>query len=729
MVKKLIFPFLFIAYATAFIGLFVGDLHQANARQGIAINERHRAEKRAHRRFQRFACGAKDKKQLFNRYGDEVIKHRIHQQRLSRRMVAAQPVETFNADIGDIAVIEDDGQIVADANPFDLEGKSLTFTPGGASSYTVSAGDALALEPDPGARIEDFETDLDPPHTPPDDGFKQIDFGEGFSFSFYGVSYSRVLIGTNGFLSFDSGTGDPEESAAKFINDRPIISGFWHDLDTTDTAGPSGIFVKQFADKFVATWKQVPEFDTYDLNTFQIILHRDGRIQFSYTGITTRSALVGISPGSGAVNPHQIDLSRPPGGALTGAIFEVFVNSIQVDILALAHAFYQTHRDEFDFLYLWTDFDYDLGGHAFAFYLPVRNDVRGIGLPAFDNSLHFGSAGKLRGILNVNNIVGQYPELPTERFLGLNSALSVLGQEQGHAWLAFVYFDDNGNESDALLGRANAHWSFFFNTESIGSTTDAPRSSAAEGNVWRDNGDGTFSTPENQLIDYYSLLDLYLIGLAAPSEVPELFLIDPGFTFTQRGSSPRARITLSATKKTVSIDQIIAVEGPRVPDVGSAPKRFRAAFILLVRNGTAPAQSTLDKLNSYRVAWENYFKQSTGQRGAMITTTANDTVAPSVILLLPNGGEVIRAGTRVTIRWQSSDNVGIVNQKIKLSYDGGATFPLKIVGGLPGDAQRYRWQVPADIQLTTQARILVQARDAAKNKRRAISQANFRIIR
>ena len=49
------------------------------------------------------------------------------------------------------------------------------------------------------------------------------------------------------------------------------------------------------------------------------------------------------------------------------------------------------------------------------------------------------------------------------------------------------------------------------NTESNVSSVAARRSSSMEGNVWCDNGDGSFTSVS--LIDGYSRLDQYLMGL------------------------------------------------------------------------------------------------------------------------------------------------------------------------------------------------------------------------
>jgi hypothetical protein len=57
----------------------------------------------------------------------------------------------------------------------------------------------------------------------------------------------------------------------------------------------------------------------------------------------------------------------------------------------IAREFFRTHPDEYDFLVVFTTFEFATpsdtpGADALAFHLGVRNDVEGIGLPIFDNS-------------------------------------------------------------------------------------------------------------------------------------------------------------------------------------------------------------------------------------------------------------------------------------------------------------------------------------------------------
>jgi hypothetical protein len=110
-----------------------------------------------------------------------------------------------------------------------------------------------------------------------------------------------------------------------------------------------------------------------------------------------------------------------------------------------------------------------------------------------------------------------------------------------------------------------------------------------------------------------------------------------------------------------------------------------------------------------------------------------DSTPPRVTVLTPNGGEIIRAGSRFRIQWQSSDDLQVASHDLLLSLDGLQSFgPLpdaagQKTSGLPGDQQFFDWEVPFDLQ-TTQGRICVRARDVAGNELQDCNDANFTIV-
>ncbi|HED17817.1 MAG TPA: hypothetical protein ENI64_13515, partial [Gammaproteobacteria bacterium] len=148
---------------------------------------------------------------------------------------------------------------------------------------------------------------------------------------------------------------------------------------------------------------------------------------------------------------------------------------VTVNKKELAKKFYQTHSDDFQFLIMYTNFDYlispktDCSNRAAALHNLVSNSITGIGRNTVDNSALYGSSGVLESFLSMSNVNGWQVDPTAHILVGNNSMLSLLGQEAGHRWLAFVQFDLPGpgiTASNALLGRANSHWSFFHHATS-----------------------------------------------------------------------------------------------------------------------------------------------------------------------------------------------------------------------------------------------------------------------
>ncbi len=532
---------------------------------------------------------------------------------------AAPERAAVSRDIGNIAVIEGDATIIQPANPLTGFSFNIRFTPSGSSAYAISKT-ASSLDSDVGTKLNLQDDDSTRVPLP-------------FSFTFYGQSHNELFVNSDGNLTFGVGdSASTERSVRRFARGAPRIAPLFEDFDPADRETPpdGGVFSKLLSDRAVFTWKNVTRFreagQAFLANTFQVTLFANGEIEFGYGTINLpprlREGVVGISPG-GADSVTAVDYDNPPAGPISGAIAEVFKENVEVDVVALAQRFYQTHPDDFDFLVLFGDFNFDLDG-AFAFAQFVSNNVRGIGYrnivgtDIFNLTSLFGSAGRLQTFVQMGPLEN-YPGDPRANIpgLGTNNTLDVLGQEIGHRWGAFVRFRSGGIDSDLLLGRDNSHWSFFHDTDA----------SELEGNDIEDLGNGEFQTVA--ATERYSPLDQYLMGLRAASEVPGFFFVDnPANTIRNRSSSPRIGERFMGTRRDVSIDDIIAAEGARDPDASVAPKTFTGAFILLVEPGKEPSQASLDKIERIRSSWEAFFTQATGGRGAFVATLSGQPAPP-----------------------------------------------------------------------------------------------------
>jgi hypothetical protein len=238
----------------------------------------------------------------------------------------------------------------------------------------------------------------------------------------------------------------------------------------------------------------------------------------------------------------------------------------------------RTLPDEFKFIYLFTSFQTGIGAY---FYSPYQNNDSGIGQPRFDNS----GASPLEGFVFMNywrgfeEDFGQFGSSVVRGF-----SRSVFNQEAGHRWGTELDFGPNVGDGylNQLLGRDMAHWSFFNDTGG----------SPMEGNDWRDNNNGTFSTVTDVTRYNYSDVDLYMMGLLAPSAVQPWFTISnpqPGTARDITGNTPAADsppqifnpITIRGTRLDFTVQDLTSRLGQRYPPQGQAPTSFRSVFVML----------------------------------------------------------------------------------------------------------------------------------------------------
>jgi hypothetical protein len=249
---------------------------------------------------------------------------------------------------------------------------------------------------------------------------------------------------------------------------------------------------------------------------------------------------------------------------------------------------------------------------GFANELNISNDVQGIGLGMFDNSALYGSGGVLESRCNMNRL-GVWNANPNARVFGKgNNFLTIMGQEAGHRWGAFINFQDStGAPSNLILGRSDAHWSYFFDVDH----------SSLEGGNWDFQSPQIYICPTS--IDFFSQLDEYIFGLRTPNEVAPMFYVaSPTNDLPQNRSvgTPMVNSFAFGNPVPVTIDDIIAAEGPRLPAVPDEEKHLRQAFVLLHQNGTTPTGAELNKIATFRRAWEDYFEQSVDGRFAVNTS-------------------------------------------------------------------------------------------------------------
>ncbi len=146
----------------------------------------------------------------------------------------------------------------------------------------------------------------------------------------------------------------------------------------------------------------------------------------------------------------------------------------------------------------------------------------------------------------------------------------------------------------------------------------------------------------------------------------------------------------------------------------------------LVRTSSTGVLSLpLPATGSYNMLVRDRAGSGTGAYRATLQTeppcAVNDRTPPAVTLLRPTGGEVAVGGSVFRIAWQSDDNVDVASHDVRLSTDGGQTFPAVIAAGVSGAAQFYDWPVPTSVSPTRTAVVQVTATDGSGNSQSAAS--------
>jgi archaellum component FlaG (FlaF/FlaG flagellin family) len=107
-----------------------------------------------------------------------------------------------------------------------------------------------------------------------------------------------------------------------------------------------------------------------------------------------------------------------------------------------------------------------------------------------------------------------------------------------------------------------------------------------------------------------------------------------------------------------------------------------------------------------------------------VALDTDDTQAPTVVVVSPNGHEVWDIGSYHSVTWTASDDLGVKSVSVVLSTDGGLTYGDTLATGEADDGG-YAWVVASDA--TRAARIKVIAYDWAGNSGADASDGDFEI--
>ncbi len=195
-------------------------------------------------------------------------------------------------------------------------------------------------------------------------------------------------------------------------------------------------------------------------------------------------------------------------------------------------------------------------------------------------------------------------------------AISQIGHEMDHRWAAFAYAKIEGK----MIPLGDPHWIPGLQVRVPFPYVRPTEASIMGGGVWQDNHDGTYTQlDDNYYVPAtgYSYLDLYLMGLLSPAEVPDFFLLRH---LHYVGTDANGHRIFKADPVKVTIQDVIAADGPREPDVMHSQRHFNTGMVIIVQHGQKPSRRLIDETSGIRKQWMKFFSIVTGRRATM---TAN----------------------------------------------------------------------------------------------------------
>jgi choice-of-anchor A domain-containing protein len=270
---------------------------------------------------------------------------------------------------------------------------------------------------------------------------------------------------------------------------------------------------------------------------------------------------------------------------------------------AVLQQFYSNHDDIYDFIYIFTEFDFDTGELA-AFATPIFNDVAGIGKPLYDNRADFFS-GKLQSVIDMASM-NRYQSTPSTPFQ-YDFYLGTLMHETMHRWgISVNYIDIDSQFSNRLLGRDESHYSYFLNSNA----------SVMYGSLWNEYEPNSFETTD--ISHGLSPLDLYLAGFIQKESVPDFFVINNGSVGSNTDLPPSIGTTIQGNREPISIDDVIAYEGERIPNAINSQHEFKIKFILLKEVNEVTNSQSIARLFVLGKEFQKRFFADTNGIGAIV---------------------------------------------------------------------------------------------------------------
>ncbi len=203
--------------------------------------------------------------------------------------------------------------------------------------------------------------------------------------------------------------------------------------------------------------------------------------------------------------------------------------------------------------------------------------------------------------------------------MGFDEGSYHFAHELGHTWSVYISYDKDGTKVPLYGDICGCHWRMDLAQPLAFHWRNEVEASLMGGANWIEQSNGTFMRSGQWR--GISWLDLYVMGLADASEVPDMMILRNLQTLP--GQDPRWGLH-TAEKEIVTIEQIIAAEGPRVPSQIHAQKTLNVGFVYLLEPGKTPSPDLFSLHARYRERAMQYWSHVTGGRSQITTSVGRE---------------------------------------------------------------------------------------------------------
>lgn len=328
-----------------------------------------------------------------------------------------------------------------------------------------------------------------------------------------------------------------------------------------------------------------------------------------------------------AFAPLTLDLSaggEAAGGTLyTGNVYEVFHEAVvSRDGFDMLAPIAKTHAMDEDFALSFTDFPIDDLYGVTPSTGAVNVKIKGIGdrqaSPQDTSGYGFPKLQATTDVTALTNAINLPEGIDIYNYAWKNHGpvVRLFEHELMHRWGMALSMIHPETKAKIALNDGDGHWIHGLDTTSLAkvssqfSDTEYTETSSMGGASWADNGDGTFTPtyrPPNAPSGM-AAIDLYVLGLIPPSEMPDLTLIE---NLVDLGNGK-----FSGKKLTFKIADVIAASGERDPPAASAQKGFKLSGYL-IHKGDEPAEGMHERAQAVLTQIRKMFELASGGRMKM----------------------------------------------------------------------------------------------------------------